>query len=79
MEFGVPMYEWHDAVHSGRDLPSLPANHAPNSRVAKCRTWKQQVLQGEQAEEITVRVKAEENESKLRPEKSTRCASESSS
>ena len=38
--------------------------------VAKSRTWKQLVQQGEQAEEIVVRVKAEE--SKARPEKSTR-------
>ena len=32
--------------------------------VAECRTWKQLVLQGEQAKEIVVRVKAEEKDSK---------------
>jgi len=37
--------------------------------VAECCTWKQLVLQGEQAEEIVVRIKAEEKESKPRPEK----------
>ena len=44
--------------------------------VTKSRTWKQLVQQGEQAEEIIVRVKAEEN--KLKPEKSTRRAPEAS-
>ena len=39
--------------------------------VAECRTWNQLVLQGEQAKEIIARVKNEEKENKLRPEKST--------
>ena len=38
--------------------------------VAESRIWKQLVHQGEQAEEIITRVRAEEN--KPRPEKSTR-------
>ena len=42
--------------------------------VAESRIWKQLVQQGEQAEEIIVRVRAEEN--KPRPEKLTRRASE---
>jgi len=42
--------------------------------VAESRTWKQLVQQGDQAEEIIVRVRAEEN--KPRPEKSTRHAPE---
>ena len=42
--------------------------------VAESRTWKQLVQQGEQAEEIVAKVKAEEN--KPRPEKSTRHAPE---
>jgi len=42
--------------------------------VAESRTWKQLVQQGEQAEEIIARVRAEEN--KPRPEKSTRCTPE---
>jgi len=37
--------------------------------VVKYRTWKQLVLQGEQAEEIVARVRAEEKDSKPRPEK----------
>ena len=44
--------------------------------VAESRTWKQLIQQGEQAEEIIVRVKAEEN--KPRPEKSTRRMPETS-
>ena len=40
--------------------------------VAESRTWKQLVQQGEQAEEIVARVRAEEN--KPRPKKSTRRA-----
>jgi len=46
--------------------------------VAECRTWKQLVLQGEQAEEIVVRVKAEEKVSNPRPEKLTRHTPEQS-
>ena len=42
--------------------------------VAESRTWKQLVQQGEQAEKIVAKVKAEKN--KLRPEKSTRHTSE---
>jgi len=42
--------------------------------VTESRTWKQFFQQGEQAEEIVVRVRAEEN--KFRPKKSTRRASE---
>ena len=42
--------------------------------VAKSRTWKQLVQQGEQAEEIIANVRAKEN--KPRPEKSTRRAPE---
>ena len=38
--------------------------------VAESRTWKQLIQQGEQAEEIVARVRAEEN--KPRPERSTR-------
>ena len=44
--------------------------------VAGCRTWKQLVLQGEQAKEIVVRVRAEEKDSKLRLDKLLRCAPE---
>ena len=40
--------------------------------VAECHTWKQLVLQGEHTKEIVVRVKAEEKDSKLRPDKSMR-------
>ena len=38
--------------------------------VAKCRTWKQLVLQGKHVEEIVARVRAEEKDSKPRPDKS---------
>ena len=44
--------------------------------VAESRTWKQLIQQGEQAEEIIVRVRAEEN--KPRPERSTRRTPETS-
>ena len=37
--------------------------------VAECHTWKQLVLQGEQAEEIVAGVIAEEKDSKSRPDK----------
>jgi len=37
--------------------------------LTECRTWKQLVLQGEQAEDIVARVKAEEKESKSKSEK----------
>jgi len=47
--------------------------------VAECHTWKQLVLQGEQAEEIVSRVRAEEKDSKLRPDKPMRRTPESSS
>jgi len=47
-------------------------------RVVECRIWKQLVLQGEQAEEIVARVKAEEKESKPRSEKPTWCTTEQS-
>jgi len=47
--------------------------------VAEYRTWKQLVLQGEQAEEIVSRVRAKEKNSKLRPDKSMRRAPKSSS
>jgi len=47
--------------------------------VAKCRSRKQLVLQGEQAEEFIVRVKAEEKDGKPRADKPIRCAPESSS
>ena len=47
--------------------------------VAEYRTWKQLVLQGEQAEEIVARVRAEEKDSKLRPDKLMRRVPESSS
>jgi len=47
--------------------------------VAECRTWKQLVLQGEQAEEIVARIRAEEKNSKPRPDKLMRRAPESSS
>jgi len=47
--------------------------------VAECRTWKQLVLQDEQAEEIVARVRAEVKDSKPRPDKSMRCAPESPS
>jgi len=40
--------------------------------VVECCTWKQLLLQGKQAEEIVVRVWAEEKDSKLRPDKSMR-------
>ena len=36
--------------------------------VAECRTWKQLGLQGEHAEEIIARVRAEEKDSKPRPD-----------
>ena len=48
-------------------------------RVTKYRTWKKLVLQGEQAEEIIARVRAEGKGSKPRPDKPMRQASESSS
>ena len=38
-------------------------------RVSECRTWKQLVQQGEQAEEIVTLVKVEEKGSKPRPDK----------
>ena len=44
--------------------------------VAESRTWKQLIQQGEQAEEIVSRVRAEEN--KRRPERSTRRAPDTS-
>jgi len=47
--------------------------------MANCRTWKQLVQQGEQAEEIVARVKAEKKDSKQRPDKSMRRTPESSS
>ena len=47
--------------------------------VAECRTWKQLVLQGEQAEEIVAKIRAEEKDSKARPDKPMRRAPESSS
>jgi len=37
--------------------------------VAECRTWKQLVLQGKLEEEIVARVRAEEKDSKSRPDK----------
>ena len=46
--------------------------------VMEYRTWKQLVLQGENAEEIVARVKAEVNKRKPRPEKSTRWIHEQS-
>jgi len=46
---------------------------------AKCRTWKQLVVQGEQAKEIFARIRAEEKDCKTRPDKSMRHAPESSS
>jgi len=56
-------------------MPSQFTNFTPNQiGVAESRTWKQLVQQCEHAEEIVVRVRAEEN--KPRPEKSTRCAPE---
>ena len=69
-KYDTVMFEWHDAVHTGRDLSPQPINHTlAQIGVTECRTWKQQVLQGEQAEEIIARVKVEEKESKPRPEK----------
>ena len=47
--------------------------------VAEYRTWKQLVLQGEQAKEIIAKVKAEEKSNKPRPDKPMRCTLESSS
>ena len=47
--------------------------------VEECRTWKQLVLQGEQAEEIVARVRVEDQDSKPRPDESMRRAPESSS
>jgi len=47
--------------------------------VAECHTWKQLVLQGEQAKEIISRVKAKEKNSKPRPDKPMRRAPELSS
>jgi len=47
--------------------------------VAEYRTWKQLMLQGEQAEEIVTRVRAEEKDSKPKPDKSMQRAPESSS
>ena len=46
--------------------------------VAECRTWKQLVQQAGQGKEIFARVKAEEKDSKPRPDKSTRRIPESS-
>ena len=47
--------------------------------VAECRTWKQLVLQEEQAEKIVARVTAKEKDNKPRHDKRTRRAPESSS
>ena len=47
--------------------------------VAECHIWKQLVLQGEQAREIFARIRAEEKDSKTRPDKSMRHAPELSS
>jgi len=47
--------------------------------VAECRTWKQLVLQGEQAKKIFVRVRAEEKDSKPRIKKPMQRAPKSSS
>jgi len=44
--------------------------------VEECCIWKQLVLQGEQIEEIIARVRAEEKDSKLRPDKSMQRAPE---
>jgi len=50
---------------------SLQTSLFAQMEVAECHTWKQLVLQGEQAEEIVSRVRAEEKDSKLKPDKST--------
>ena len=47
--------------------------------VEECHTWKKLALQGEQGEEIIARVRAEEKDSKPRPDKSMQRAPESSS
>ena len=74
------MSEWHNIVHTGRDLPPQLANHAlVQIGVTEYHTRKKMVLQHEQAEGIIIRVKVEEKECKLRSEKSTRHVSESSS
>ena len=49
-------------------LNNLQTTLLTQIRVTECRTWKQLVLQGEQAEEIIARIKAEEKESKSRQE-----------
>ena len=66
------MFKWHNSVYIGRNLPPQHANRAPAQiGVTEYHTWKQFVLQSEQAKKIVARVKAEEKESKPRPEKST--------
>ena len=52
--------------------PNLQTTLLAQIGVAECRTWKQLVLQGEQAEENIARVRAEEKDSKSRPDKPTR-------
>ena len=54
-------------------LHNLQTTLLAQIKVTECRTWKKLVLQGEQAEEIIARVKAEEKDSKPRPNKSMRC------
>ena len=58
-------------------MPPQSTNFTPcQIGVAESRTWKQLIQQGEQAEEIVARVRAEEN--KPRPERSTRRAPDTS-
>ena len=57
---------------------NLQTTFLPQIGVAECHTWKQLISQVEQAEEIIVRVKAEEKENKPRQEKSMRRTPEQS-
>ena len=70
-EYDTPMFKWHDTNYTSRNLaPQSTKIFLPQIGVAECRTWKQLVSQGEHAEEIVMRFKAEEKENKPRQEKS---------
>ena len=57
LEYGTSMFKWHDKVYIGRDLPSQPANHTPNSNRSKSKSHlKAASLQGEREEDIVARV-----------------------
>ena len=67
------MSEWHDIVYTGKDLLSQSANCTPNSNRSSSWCYKASKRRRH------CRVKAEEKDSKSRPDKSTRRVTESSS